>query len=132
MGVILDTSVLIAAEKSGGFDFNIYQDFGAVFMSAISVSELLLGVHYANTAARRAKRSAFVETMLSAIDVLDFTREVARLHADITAALRTKGRLIGSHNLIIAATGLYHGFPVVTGNTTELSRVEGLRVLPLV
>jgi tRNA(fMet)-specific endonuclease VapC len=63
MGVILDTSVLIAAER-GIFDVDAFvanreeEPFG---LSVITVAELLHGVHRADSRARRIRRNAFVQ-----------------------------------------------------------------------
>ncbi len=131
MGVVLDTNVFVKLEKgAGNFDFNLYKEHGDAFISAVTVSELLVGVHYTNTEARRARRAAFVEAVLSRFDVLDFTREIARLHAQLYVSLKRKGQLIGAHDFIIAATALYYDFPVITENLHEFERVEGLQVLP--
>ncbi len=131
MGVVLDTSVFVALEKRAeSFDFDVYKEHGDVFISAVTASELLVGVHYADTDARRARRAAFVEALLASLDVLDFTREIARVHAQLYTSLKRKGQLIGAHDVIIAATALYYGFPIVTENLREFERVEGLQVLP--
>lgn len=131
MGVVLDTSVFVALEKRAeSFDFDVYKEHGDVFISAVTASELLVGVHYADTDARRARRAAFVEALLASLDVLDFTREIARVHAQLYTSLKRKGQLIGAHDVIIAATALYYGFPIVTENLRKFERVEGLQVLP--
>jgi predicted nucleic acid-binding protein len=75
------------------------------------------------------RRSAFVESVLETIPVLDFGIEAARGHALITAGLAVGGELIGPHDLIIAATALSCGYPVVTGNFREFQRVPGLTVM---
>ena len=132
MGVVLDTSVFVTlAKRAESFDFGVYKEHGDVFISAVTVSELLIGVHDADTDARRARRAAFVEAVLASLDVLDFTREIARVHAQLYTSLKRKGQLIGAHDVIIAATALYYGFPIVTESLREFERVEGLQVLPL-
>ena len=96
------------------------------------VSELLMGVHRANTEERRQRRSAFVEAVISGVGVLDFTVPAARIHAEIYAELAKKGQMIGAHDLIIAATARCHDLSVLTDNVQEFSRVPGLRVIPFV
>jgi len=59
------------------------------------------------------------------------TEPVARVHAEVWAALAARGNVIGSHDLWIAATALAHGFGVATGNKRDFGRVPGLRVLAL-
>ncbi len=44
--------------------------------------------------------------------------------------LSHQGRLIGAHDMIIAATALYHNLSLLTENVEEFSRVMGLRVIP--
>jgi tRNA(fMet)-specific endonuclease VapC len=130
MGILLDTNVLIRAERGvQAVDFSRWQDRGSAFISAITASELLIGVHRADSEARRVRRSAFVEGLLAAIPVLEFGLEAARIHARVTAHLARQGRLIGPHDLIIAATALSYGYAVLTANLDEFQRVPGLEVL---
>jgi predicted nucleic acid-binding protein len=96
----------------------------------VTVSELLLGVHGADTEARRNRRSAFVEAIIAGVRALNFSTEIARLHAQIYAELGRQGQLIGAHDLIIAATARHHGLSLLTDNVDEFSRVPGLQVIP--
>jgi predicted nucleic acid-binding protein len=133
MGLMVDTNVFIRFEKSGKpIDFSSWDSSQKVYISAVIVSELLMGVHRANTEERRQRRSAFVEAVISGIGVLDFTVPVARVHAEIHAELARKGQMIGAHDLIIAATAHSHDLSVLTENIQEFSRVPGLRVIPFV
>lgn len=130
MGLILDTNVLIRADREGtSVDFSPWASFGNVFISVVTASELLVGVHRADSEARRLRRSAFVEGILSTIPILDFTLEVARAHAEVLAILRSRGNIIGAHDLIIAATALSAGHAVLTTDLVEFRRVPGLEVL---
>lgn len=130
MGLILDSSVLIHLERRRApADFSRWEQHGDAYLSAVTASELLVGVHRADTEARRARRSAFVEAILARIPLLPFDAAAARMHARIYATLAREGRLIGAHDLLIAATALSNGFPVLTGNVDEFERVVGLEVL---
>jgi tRNA(fMet)-specific endonuclease VapC len=105
MGLMVDTSVFIHFEKSGNpVDFSSWAGSESVYISVVIASELLMGVHRANTEERRQRRSAFVEAVISGVSVLDFTIAAARVHAEIHAELAKKGQMIGAHDLIIAAT----------------------------
>lgn len=131
MGLILDSNVLIQAERNPRSNqFAQFADYGNAFISAITVSELLVGVHLANSEARQIQRKAFVESVLTLFPVLDFSAASARIHAELYASLRQKGELIGAHDLIIAATALQHGFAVLTDNIREFKRISGLNVIP--
>ncbi len=131
MGMMVDTNVFIRFEKSSkAIDLSPWEPSERVYISVVTVSELLIGVHRADTEERRQRRSAFVEAILSGIGVLDFTLDCARMHAEIYAELAKKGQLIGAHDLIIAATARYHDLSILTENVDEFSRVPGLRVVP--
>ena len=133
MGLMVDTNVLISFEKSGkSIDFSSWESSEKVYISVVIVSELLMGVHRADTEERRQRRSAFVEAVISGLGVLDFTVAAARRHAEICAELAKKGQMIGAHDLIIAATARSHDLAVLTDNIQEFSRVPGLRVIPFV
>ncbi|MER2531432.1 MAG: type II toxin-antitoxin system VapC family toxin [Candidatus Competibacter sp.] len=129
MGLVLDTCILIHAERHGALDFSPWASHGDAFISAITVSELLVGVHRADSDARRARRSAFVEAILAQLPALDFTTETARVHAGLFATLSQQGQMIGAHDLIIAATALLYDCVVLTTNAAEFARVPGLDVL---
>jgi tRNA(fMet)-specific endonuclease VapC len=133
MGLMVDTNVFIRFEKIGKpIDFSSWESSQKVYISALIVSELLMGVHRANTEERRQRRSAFVEAVISGVGVLDFTVPAARVHAEIHAELAKKGQMVGAHDLIIAATARCHDLSVLTDNVQEFSRVPGLRVIPFV
>jgi tRNA(fMet)-specific endonuclease VapC len=133
MGLMLDTNVFIHSERSKSpINFSQWEAYGNVYISAVTVSELLLGVHSANDEAQRARRSAFVESILGKVPVLNFNTEVARVHAGLFAALSKQGRMIGAHDLIISATALFHNCAVLTENIREFSRVPGLETISFI
>lgn len=49
-------------------------------------------------------------------------------HARLRALQRRLGKMIGAHDLIIAATALGLGWDVLTFNVAEFRQVEGLAV----
>jgi len=130
VGLIVDTNVFIQSERRGvPIDLSRWDSTEDVFISAITVSELLIGVHRADSESRRKRRSEFVEAILVSIAVLDFTTAIARRHAQVHAELAQQGRLIGAHDMIIAATALYHNLSLLTDNFEEFSRVPALKVI---
>lgn len=131
MGVVLDTSVLVAAER-GDLDLPAMLerlDQEPVAIAAVTAAELLFGVERAGTAARRARRGAFVEGLLAIVPTIPFGLLEARRHAQLWADLTRKGKPIGPHDLVIAATALAHDFGLATLNATEFGRVPGLRLV---
>ena len=128
MGLVIDTDVWVLAEKSGGtLDLARWARYGGAYMSAITASELLVGVERANTAQRRARRGAFVENLLAVIPVLEFSMPVVRTHARIVAAL-PKSVTAGAHDALIAATAVHHGYALLTRNVADFKIFAGLSV----
>jgi len=131
MGLILDSSILIAAER-GRFDLPaLFQSRPdeAFFIAAITASELLHGVQRADTPERREQRSSRVEAILQKLPVIDFDLTTARRHAFLWADLQTRRQLIGPHDMLIAATALERGHELVTLNYDEFARVQGVTVV---
>jgi predicted nucleic acid-binding protein len=128
MGLIIDSSVLIATERNR-FDLAAFfasQGAEECFIAAITASELLHGVERASTIERREKRSRHVEIILQDLPVLDFDLLIARQHAVLWAQLEKSGQMIGPHDLQIAATAIAAGYAVATLNHCEFVRVPGL------
>ncbi|MCP3958791.1 MAG: type II toxin-antitoxin system VapC family toxin [bacterium] len=131
MGLLIDTSVFIRIERSGEGLETLLESVGdqPVFLATITASELLHGVHRANTAVRRGRRERFVESIFSQVPILSFDMEIARVHSRLWADLSARGQMIGAHDLLIAATGVTREHSVVTNNVREFGRVEGLDVV---
>jgi tRNA(fMet)-specific endonuclease VapC len=126
VALLIDTDVLIELERGGAALEALGDEDRAI--SVITVSELLHGVHRAEGAARAA-RSAFVEHLLAGMQAIPVGEPVARVHAELWAQLSAGGRLIGAHDLWIAATAVAHGLGVATRNVAEFDWVPGLRVV---
>ncbi len=128
MGLLIDTDVWVLAEKSGAApNFARWAAYEGAYLSSVSASELLVGVERANTAKRRALRSAFVEHLLASIPVLEFSFPVARTHARMIAAL-PKNQTAGAHDALIAATAIHHGFGLLTRNVVDFKIFAGLKL----
>ena len=130
MAVLIDASILIEAER-GRLELEPHvarRHDEESFLSVITASELLHGVHRATQPDVRAKRSAFVEGILERFPLLSVDLACARAHAQIGAELRKAGTIIGPHDLWLAATCVAHGLTMVTANIREFERVPGLRV----
>src|SRR4051794_32032275 len=78
--LLLDTTYLVDAERSGEALDDAIDDDDDVCIAAITVAELRVGVLLA-TDQRRSGRLAFLEDVLRAIPILDYDREVAEAHA---------------------------------------------------
>ena len=131
MGLILDSSVIIAGERSK-FDLQGMLDAHAtstVRIAAVTASELLHGWERAPAGKRRDARKRFVEGLLRLLPTVPFDLEAARVHAHLWANLEERGELIGAHDLLIAAQCVSVGDSLATLNTKEFARVAQLSLV---
>ena len=130
MAVLIDASILIEYERGRlNLERHLTQrQQEEFFLSVVTASELLHGVHRAVRPEVRTKRSAFVEALLERFPLLPIDLATARAHAQVWAELATAGTMIGPNDLWLAATGLAHGLTMVTANVREFTRVPGLLV----
>lgn len=130
MGVLIDTNVLIEHER-GRLELEPHlrgRENEEFFLSVVTASELLHGVHRARDRRTRARRSAWVEAVLERFPLLDIDLATARSHAWLWAELASAGRLIGPHDMWLAAACLARGLSLVTANVREFERVPGITV----
>ncbi len=66
------------------------------------------------------------ERFLDPFPQFEVTSGVARIGSRIRRSLRERGEPIGDFDVLIAATALAAGFPLVTDNISHFQRVEGL------
>jgi tRNA(fMet)-specific endonuclease VapC len=111
--LILDSGVLIAAERGKASIDKVIGDADDVAIAAITVAELLVGVELADEA-RRPDRQAFVDEVLALIPVEEYTTDVARVHARLLAHVRREGKTRGAYGLLIAATAATTARTIVT------------------
>ena len=133
MGLVVDTNFFIDAEN-GRLELNsldTFSAYGDAYIAAITVSELLAGVHLAKTPESRIQRSAFAEGIIAKIPVLEFNEEVARCYGELYAHfLKSKAKTtINVHDLQIAATGIAHGYVVLTNNVADFKKIPGLNLV---
>lgn len=88
-------------------------------------AELYYGV---NRSSRRDSNLALYETFFSQYVSLPFDDNAAAIYGQIRFQLETLGLPIGPYDLQIAAIALAHNLTLVTHNTREFSRVEGLKI----
>jgi tRNA(fMet)-specific endonuclease VapC len=131
LGTIVDTSVLIAAQR-GDLDLRrliAAGDGDAVAIATISASELLHGPHRMTNAVARARVERQVEHLLDQLAAIDFDLEIARLHARLGADLAARGTAVGAHDLIIAATALALDYRIATRDKRSFPTIPGLDVV---
>lgn len=126
MGIVLDSSVLIAAEREKHPVSELLSS-----LSAITVMELEHGWHRANTPEAAAKRRRYLDEVFAVIPVEPFTREMGVLAAGVDAEMKKAGLVIATADLLIGVTALRHSYAVGTRNVRHFQMIPGLTVLSL-
>ncbi len=127
--LLLDTTFLIDADRSGhALDLAIADD-DDVAVAAITIAELRVGVLLSTGKARSARQS-FFDDVVGAIPALVYDQVVADAHADLLVHVRRQGTPRGAHDLIIAATAKASGRTVVTADSSAFDALPGVDVQP--
>jgi tRNA(fMet)-specific endonuclease VapC len=126
MPFLLDTNILIAMSKQrpGLADRLEGIPADAVLISSVVVGEIEYGI--AKSRRRQHNRRVF-DALVSGFRVLPFDAAAARLYGPIRAELEKRGRLIGPYDLMIAVHAKSVDAVLVTDNTREFARVDGLK-----
>ena len=98
---------------------------GEVGISAVTLAELRYG---ADRSSDPPKNHAVIDAFLTAVSVLEFHEDAARLYGLVRSELESLGTPIGPLDNMIAAHTLSLGVTLVTNNVREFSRVTGLAV----
>jgi predicted nucleic acid-binding protein len=135
MGIVLDSSILIAGERRKDSVAEVLERVEAVCgktvaaLSAVTAVELTHGIYRAKTDADRLRRQTFVEEVYRAVAVHPLTLEVARLAGRIHGEQMGRGVSIDFPDLLIGATALHLGFDVATLNVKHFQAIPGLTVV---
>ena len=135
MGLVLDSGVLIAAERSARPVSELLsaleREHGEteIVLSSITVIELEHGLHRAQTAVQTQQRREYLDTVFAAVPVEPFTREMAQRAAKIDAEARQFGRTIPFADLLIGTTALHFGYAIGTRNLRHFQMIPNLAVL---
>lgn len=92
-----------------------------ICISSIVAHELFYGAFKS----RRAEHNVALVDSLQ-FEVLEFDKEDARQAGQVRAILALKGTPIGPYDILIAGQARARSMILVTGNTDEFNRVEGL------
>lgn len=94
-----------------------------ICISSITYAELMHGVEKSQAI---DKNRLAISLFLSPITVLDFNAGAAESYGMIRADLEKKGTPIGPMDMLIAGHAMSEKLILVTNNTKEFARVEGL------
>lgn len=127
--ILVDTDILSYYMKSYPDVVQKLEDhekqFSAVFISRITVVEILGGLKAKNATAQEARFREF----LKARTILEIDEATGEIAAGIFAHLYQSGRHSGNYDILIAATALQHQLTLCTNNVKDYQHVPGLEVV---
>ncbi len=123
--IVLDTDVVIdfftgISPGAEGILKLISQEEAA--LTSISVFELYAGIE-------GKRRLGQIETFIRDLAILPLDVIEAALAGKIYTQLKSKGQLIGTLDILIAAVCLANGLPLYTKNVTHFSKIEDIQIL---
>lgn len=95
-----------------------------VCVSTVVLHELWYGV---SKSSRRESNMARLQAFLAGpFEILDWDDADARAAGEVRSQLESEGQMIGAYDALIAAQAVRRGITLVTANTKEFKRVDGL------
>ena len=137
MGLILDTSALVTAERRGHNVRDIFaqllaaQGEAEIGLAAVTVVELAHGVERAKLETQRHRRQTFLDDLIADMTIHPLTAEIARLAGKISGQEAERGITLPFEDLLIGATALHLGFELVTENVRHFEMIPNLMVKQL-
>jgi tRNA(fMet)-specific endonuclease VapC len=135
MGLILDSSIVVAAERRGRNVVEILEQIRTssgeieVGTSVVTVAELTHGAYRAKDDRDRRRRVAFVEELCRDVLVHPITVEIAKEIGRIEGQQAAQGISLPFEDLAIGVTALVLGFDVATLNVRHFQKIPGLKVV---
>jgi predicted nucleic acid-binding protein len=133
MGLILDSSVLVAAERQNArqmlstISANTSEtDIG---VSVVTLIELAHGAARADTPERKAKRRQFIQELQIALPIYLVTAMVAVRAGEIDGENQARGLRLPLSDLLIGVTALELSYSVATANVRHFQMIPGLTVV---
>ena len=124
---MLDTDICIYVMRN--FPEGLRERFNRL-ADQLCISAITLGeLHYgAEKSARRLANLEAIEHFSARLEVPPFGREAAAHYGQIRARLQKSGRPVGAYDMMIGGHARSAALALVTNNTREFQRIEGLRL----
>jgi tRNA(fMet)-specific endonuclease VapC len=137
LGVVLDSSVLVAAERkkltTPEAIRKVREATGdvTIVICSLTVAELAHGIYRADTPERSRMRRQFLDELKAHVPIHSVTESTAEIIARTGAEQASKGITLPLADLIIGACALELGYAIGTANVRDFKRIPGLNVIQL-
>ena len=123
--ILIDTSIIIEFlrkyNKSDTYLWKIKEKGYYCYISTITVFEIYAG-------AITEKHEEDLKKLLKWMEIIPFTRDIAKRAASIYKELRLKNQLIEFRDIFIGATSLEASIPIITLNYNHFKRINGIKI----
>jgi len=123
--IVIDTDVIIDFFRDISPAADVFAELissNKAAMTAISVFELYAGIE-------GAKRLRQIETLVQKLTVFPLNVIEAAMGGKIYTQLKSRGKLIGTHDILIAAICLANDLPLYSKNISHFSEIKDIRLL---
>lgn len=137
MGLILDSSVIVAAERRGRDVGQILEQIRAAYgeievgLSVVTVAELTHGAYRTKNDARQKRRLSFIDELCRDVPIHPVTLAIARSIGRIEGQQAAQGISFSFEDLAIGVTALELGFDVATLNVRHFQQIPGLKIVSM-
>lgn len=127
---VVDSTFLIDLMRGDPGAYTFLQGWEAegwpVHAPTVAVYELHRGLARSDRPTLELER---IRQVLSTLSLLPMDAEAAKIGGQIEGALKEAGTPIGVEDCMIAGIALRHGHAVLTRNTKDFGRIQGLDIL---
>jgi len=135
LGVLLDTSVPIKTQRTGGTEAAMLREVRvrcgstALGISTVALTELLVGARR-GTAEAQKRRQEFIAQMMLDVPTFPYSLAISELAGRIGGEQAAIGQTIPPVDLMIGVTALFLNFSILTANVRHFRMIPNLHVIP--
>ena len=133
--MILDSGVVIAAERRGLSDLEFLEQLKAIYgetaigLSVVTIAELTHGAYRALDDVRKMRRLGFIDRLCQELAIYPVTLEIARMVGRIEGEQAGLGFTLAFEDLAIGVTAAQLGYGIVTLNEKHFNMIPDLRIV---
>jgi tRNA(fMet)-specific endonuclease VapC len=132
LGLILDSSVIIDAERKGQTIVELLEEIRRsageveIAICSVTLAELVHGIYRPNTQERRQRRRIFIDDLKRHVPVHPISDATGETIGRISGEQAAKGITFPFDDLAIGASAIEQGYAVATRNMRHFQLIPGL------